>query len=82
MGTLTRFLSQPFNDYEATGRVDFQLTSKDRFFSRYIFQQGTARTNAFFGTGTAARRDKSYNVPGRNQQIGLDLTHTFTPYAS
>ncbi|HXP39051.1 MAG TPA: TonB-dependent receptor, partial [Candidatus Acidoferrales bacterium] len=34
MGTLTRFLAQPFNDYEATGRVDFQLTSKDRFFTR------------------------------------------------
>ena len=46
MGTLTRFLSQPFNDYEATGRVDFQLTDKDRFFSRYIFQQQTVTNQA------------------------------------
>src|SRR6516164_7221151 len=35
MGELTRSLTQPFNDYEGTGRVDVQLTSKDRFFGRY-----------------------------------------------
>src|ERR1700733_2186892 len=76
MGTLTRFLSSPFNDYEATGRVDFQITNKDRFFTRYIFQQTINSNEAFFGpAGTAA--GQIVNVPGRNQQIGLDLTHTF-----
>ena len=78
MGTLTRFLSQPFNDYEATGRVDFQLTNKDRFFSRYIFQQQTFTNEAFFGPAPTAQ-GQIVDVPGRNQQIGLDLTHTFTP---
>jgi hypothetical protein len=78
MGTLTRFLSQPFNDYEATGRVDFQLTSKDRLFARYIFQQQIVTNQAFFGAAPTAA-GQIVNVPGRNQQIGLDLTHSFTP---
>src|SRR5207302_716273 len=39
MGQLTRSLTQPFNDYEGTGRIDVQLTNKDRFFGRYLFQQ-------------------------------------------
>ena len=77
MGTLTRFLSQPFNDYEATGRVDFQLTSKDQFFTRYIFQQTINSNEAFFGPVPSAQ-GQIVNVPGRNQQIGLDLTHTFS----
>ena len=77
MGTLTRFLSQPFNDYEATGRVDFQLTSKDQFFTRYIFQQTLSSNEAFFGPVPSAQ-GQVVNVPGRNQQIGLDLTHTFS----
>lgn len=78
MGELTRFLAQPFNDYEATGRVDFQLTSKDRLFTRYIFQQTIQSNEAFLGSAAAAA-GQIVNVPGRNQQIGLDLTHTFSP---
>jgi len=77
MGTLTRFLSQPFNDYEGTGRVDFQLTNRDRFFARYIFQQDIT-TNVPLGDAAGAQ-GQIYTVPGRSQQIGLDLTHTFNP---
>jgi len=77
MGVLTRFLAQPFNDYEGTGRVDFQLTSKDRFFTRYIFQQTVQSNEAFVGSAAAAA-GQVVNVPGRSQQIGLDLTHTFS----
>jgi outer membrane receptor protein involved in Fe transport len=78
MGTLTRFLSSPLNDYEATGRVDFQVTSKDRLFTRYIFQQSDTSNVAFFG-GPPTAEGQVVTVPGRNQQIGLDLTHTFSP---
>jgi len=78
MGELTRFLAQPFNDYEATGRVDFQITDKDRFFTRYIFQQTIQSNEAFLGPQAAAA-GQIVNVPGRNQQIGLDYTHTFSP---
>jgi len=76
MGSITRFLSQPFNDYEATGRVDFQLTDKDRFFTRYLFQQ-QLYTNLPLGFAAAAQ-GQIYNIPGRSQQIGLDYTHTFS----
>jgi outer membrane receptor protein involved in Fe transport len=77
MGTLERFLAQPFNDREITGRVDFQLTSKDRFFARYNFQQ-QAVGNTPLGGGLGAQ-GVIYTVYGRNQQIGLDETHSFTP---
>ncbi len=78
MGVITRFLSSPFNDYEGTGRVDFQLTSKDRLFARYIFQQQATSNVAFFGPAPTAA-GQVVDVPGRNQQIGFDLTHTFSP---
>src|SRR3984885_8927118 len=78
MGSLTRFLSQPFNDYEATGRVDFQVTSKDRFFTRYIYQKTIQSDESFIGNAAAAA-GQIVSVPGLSQQIGLDLTHNFTP---
>jgi outer membrane receptor protein involved in Fe transport len=77
MGNLSRSLSQPFNDYEGTGRVDFQLTNKDRFFTRYLFQQ-QGQSNIPLG-GVGGAQGQIYTVYGRNQQIGLDLTHTFSP---
>ena len=77
MGQLTRSLTQPFNDYEGTGRVDVQLTNKDRFFGRYLFQQ-QGQSNLPIG-GAAGAQGQIYTVYGRNQQIGLDLTHTFSP---
>lgn len=77
MGELSRSLTQPFNDYEATGRVDFQLTSKDRLFARYLFQQ-QGQSNLPIG-GAGGAQGQIYTVYGRNQQIGLDLTHTFNP---
>ena len=78
MGSITRFLSQPFNDYEGTGRVDVQVTNKDRFFGRYIFQQ-TITTNVPVSSVPNDAQGEIVNVPGRSQQIGLDLTHTFSP---
>jgi outer membrane receptor protein involved in Fe transport len=78
MGTLERFLSQPFNDYEATGRVDVQITDKDRLFGRYLFQKTETTNEGFFG-GAASAQGQIVNVPGKTQQIGLDLTHSFSP---
>lgn len=77
MGSLTRFLSQPFNDYEISGRGDIQLTQKDRFFARYFFQQQET-TNIPLGLAAGAQ-GQFFSIPARDQQIGLDLTHTFSP---
>src|SRR6266446_4398606 len=41
---LTRSVPALFNDREFTGRVDLQITSKDRLGSRYIFQQSIQRS--------------------------------------
>jgi hypothetical protein len=76
-GEITRNIPSIFNDSEATGRVDIQLTQKDRLFSRYIFQQ-TINTNVPFDGVAAAAGGDFVDVPGRSQQIGLDWTRTFT----
>ena len=75
-GALTRFAPAIFNDYEATGRVDFQLTNKDRLFGRYLFQQ-TINTNQFVGFPSFAAGG-FVDVPARSQDVGLDYTHTFS----
>ena len=78
MGVISRFLSQPFNDYEGTGRVDYQVTDKDRFFTRYIFQQ-TLTTNIPVAASAGAAAGQIIDVAGRSQQIALDYIHTFSP---
>ncbi|MGZ4788579.1 MAG: TonB-dependent receptor domain-containing protein [Terriglobales bacterium] len=72
-GKIRRVFSPLFNDYEATGKVDWQITQKDRFFGRYIFQQ---QANDLLSDTLA--NGAIFNVPGRDQQIGLDYTRTFT----
>jgi hypothetical protein len=69
---ITRSVPSLFNDREFTGRVDVQVTSKDRVGARYIFQQSiqTGATGQF-SAGTWV------DIPARDQQIALDWTHTF-----
>lgn len=69
---VTRNVPSLFNDREFTGRVDVQVTSKDRIGSRYIFQQNI-NTDA---AGTNSSGDW-VDIPARDQQIALDWTHTF-----
>jgi len=77
MGILSSQVSQPVNDREATGRADFQFTSKDRFFTRYLYQFSETFNEDFFGPGAGAA-GQIVNVPGKTQQIGLDETHSFS----
>ena len=67
--TFSRFIPALFNDYEATGRVDWKVSNKDNFFGRYIFQQNIS-TGVAGGNGIAV--GDYVDVPGRSQQIGLD----------
>jgi len=70
---VTRSVPVLFNDREFTGRVDVQLTSKDRVGARYIFQQSIQ-------TGATGRFSAGawVDIPARDQQIALDWTHTFS----
>jgi outer membrane receptor protein involved in Fe transport len=74
-GTVSRFIPALYNDYEATGRVDVKVTSKDNFFGRYVFQQNIS-TGISGGNGIAV--GDYVDVPGRDQQIGLDWVRNFT----
>ncbi|HXE90806.1 MAG TPA: TonB-dependent receptor [Terriglobales bacterium] len=74
-GTITRTVPNGFNDWEASGRADIQVTSKDRFFARYLFQ------DLFFDFAASGGRSAAgYWVagPGRTQQIGVDWVRNWT----
>ncbi|MDE1163534.1 MAG: TonB-dependent receptor [Acidobacteriaceae bacterium] len=63
------------NDEEIMGRLDWQATSKDRVFLRYIYQDDPYE-NAL-GTGSTTALGRWYDVPSTSHSIGADITHTF-----
>jgi hypothetical protein len=74
-GVISRQVSSPFNDYEANGRMDFKLSSRDNFFARYDVQkQSTLGVN--FGNGIDVGDWQT--VPSLSQQIGLDWVRNFS----
>lgn len=74
-GSINRKVSSPFNDYEASGRMDFKLTSKDNFFARYVVQKQSS-LGVNFGNGIDVGDWQT--VPSMSQQIGLDWVRTFS----
>jgi outer membrane receptor protein involved in Fe transport len=74
-GTVNRFSPALYNDYEGTGRVDVKVTNKDNIFGRYVFQQNISTVVAG-GNGVAV--GDYVDVPGRDQQIGLDWSRNWT----
>src|ERR1051325_7930724 len=70
---LVRNVPSLFNDRELTGRVDVQITNKDRVGARYIFQQ-----NILTGATGRFAAGAWVDIPARDQQIALDWTHTFS----
>jgi outer membrane receptor protein involved in Fe transport len=73
---VTRNPPSLFNDREFSGKVDVNITNKDRVGARYIFQQNilTAATAGPGGFAAGAWVD----IPARDQQIALDWTRTFS----
>jgi hypothetical protein len=74
-GQISRFVPSPFNDYEATGRVDFKLSEKDNFFARYVYQK-TFNGGVNFGNGIDV--GDFQDIPALSQQIGLDWARNFS----
>jgi hypothetical protein len=72
--SVSRRINQPTNDQQWTGRYDWQISNKDRFFARYIYQK-TDNINAT--AGSFARGD-IVDVNSMDQQIGFDYTRTFS----
>ena len=67
-----------FNDGEQLGRVDWEPTTKDRFFVRYYYQNNLA-TGGLANGPTAIASGGYIEITGRTHSIGADWTHTFSP---
>ena len=74
-GAISRFVPSPFNDYEATGRVDFKLSNKDNFFARYVYQK---QYNGGVNFGNGIDVGDYQFIPSLSQQIGLDWARNFS----
>ncbi len=70
---LTRFVAGPSLDQEHIGRLDYQPTSKDRFFVRYIYQDAPTLV-----AGGNIAVGNYYNVYNSAHSVGADWTRTFS----
>ncbi len=64
-------------DQEDLGRLDYQMTPKDRFFVRYNYQNNPTVPGGgnFVGGGW-------FNVNGITHEVGADWTHSFTSHTT
>jgi outer membrane receptor protein involved in Fe transport len=76
VGTVSRFVPSIANDKEATGRIDTQLTNKDRLFGRYVYQEQI--NTGVPGESTGFAQGDWVDVPARAQSMGLDWTRNWT----
>jgi len=76
-GSITRNLPSIFNDHEASGRIDYQISQSDRLFGRYLFQQQINTNVSFIGAAGLAQGD-FVDVPARVQEVAIDHAHTFS----
>ncbi|HKF46111.1 MAG TPA: TonB-dependent receptor [Terracidiphilus sp.] len=75
---IARAVPAQFNDGEQLGRVDWQPSTKDRFFARYYYQN-TLFTGDLANGPTAIASGGYIDITGRTHSIGADWTHTFSP---
>lgn len=75
--TARRLITSPFNDDEAMGRVDYQLSSRDRIFGRYIYQKQLTTNLNYFAPAEAVTGG-FVDVGGTSHYVGADWTHTFS----
>src|SRR6202041_1939068 len=62
-----------FADQEDLGRLDWQATSKDRFYVRYFYQNAPYSLENYSGAAGTF-----YDIPDANYSTGADLTHQFS----
>jgi hypothetical protein len=70
-----RTVVNPYKEYDWMGRADYQASSKDRIYARFLRQTGNSEntSNGNQWSGYPA------NVPSIGYQGGLDWTRTFSP---
>jgi outer membrane receptor protein involved in Fe transport len=74
-----RSIPNIFNDEENLGRLDFQPTSRDHLFLRYLYETQLETGEGGGENGQIANGD-FVNVPFTAHSIGADWTHTFSPH--
>jgi hypothetical protein len=72
---VSRTVQTPFDDTQITGRGDWQISSKDRFFVRYVYQDSL---NAV-GSGTISS-GAFVSVPAHDEQYGFDYTRDWSTH--
>jgi hypothetical protein len=79
MAGVERTLAAHVLDQEELGRLDYQMTTNDRFYLRYDYQNNPwiPAWYLYFNAGIAAGGYSQ--VSGISHQVGGDWTHTFTP---
>jgi hypothetical protein len=70
---VTRTVGNNFDDRQITGRGDWQMTSKDHFFFRFIYQN----SNTALGAGTISS-GAFVAVPAQDRQYGWDYTRAWS----
>lgn len=74
-----RNVPELFNDQEDLGRLDFQPTSRDHFFVRYMYQKQLVTPEGGGEPGQIANGDW-IDIPSGTHSVGGDWTHTFTEH--
>lgn len=70
-----RTAGNPFDDTQITGRGDWQISSKDRFFMRYVYQDNVTA----LGSGTLSS-GAFVAVPAHDEQYGFDYTRDWSTH--
>jgi hypothetical protein len=70
----SRRLPNSSTDQEDMGRLDYQASSKDRFYLRYLYQD-----NPTIPAGGNIASGGYYDVTDKAHSVGADWTHTFSP---
>ena len=76
--TVTRNVDATADDYEGSGRIDYQLSQNDKIFGRYYYQKQLFTNVSVNGLpGVAA--GQFIDEPSHTHQVGIDWAHTFSP---
>jgi hypothetical protein len=74
-----RNLNAAILDQEELGRIDYQMTAKDRFYLRYNYQNNPYLPAYYLYSAESIAAGGYANVIAVGHQVGGDWTHTFTP---
>jgi hypothetical protein len=66
-------------DQEHLGRLDYQMTAKDRIYLRYNYQNNPYSAALYLQSAAASAGGGYAGVNGISHEVGGDWTHTFTP---